>query len=169
MHICVAFFQYYPRICYDIFQVEGISKQIRDAIRKEKLQKQYKQHAVDILSKNRQRQKQAAQNGRLKIISSYRNIELEQLDKTETEKAKDRCEDSKDVQQTNERLNISNSAISTGACSPNDDKNVDKKDSASNGQRDEKLYQLLDVEIDSSKPLPTFDSLLKVIHSSFLL
>jgi hypothetical protein len=41
---------------------------------------------LNVTSKNRQRQKQASQSNRLKIISSFRNIELEELDKNDSKK-----------------------------------------------------------------------------------
>lgn len=175
-------------------KVEGVSRQIRDAIRKEKLQKEYKQHTVNITSKNRQRQKQSSQNSRLKIISSLRNIELDRLDKNDEEICNS---DSKKLTQSeNAKTNrLSNGELSSeetnggtktklhnGACAndSNDgdhgnktrtcngaqssDSNVNDDKGAAN--TNEKVYQLLDVEIDQPSQMPTFESLLKESQSA---
>ncbi|XP_069113761.1 probable RNA polymerase II nuclear localization protein SLC7A6OS [Argopecten irradians] len=59
---------------------DEVSKHIRDAIRKEKLQKEYKQHHVDIAYNTRQNHKQQAKAARFKVTSSFRALALDNLD-----------------------------------------------------------------------------------------
>lgn len=137
-----------------IFQVEGVSTFIRDAIKKEKLRREYKQHTVNVTSKNRQRQKQASQNNRLKIISSFRNIELEELDKNDSKKCNFDLSKS-DTNSIDDRL---------VPVSENESRTNGATVSSSNSVMgtNEKVYQLLDVEVDMPSVMPTFESLLKV-------
>ncbi|KAL3859995.1 hypothetical protein ACJMK2_010172 [Sinanodonta woodiana] len=65
----------------------GVSQHVRDAIRKEKLEREYKQHTVlqsDILQQSRQHRRQSTNVNRYKIITSHRAIDLADLDSSET-------------------------------------------------------------------------------------
>ena len=75
------------------FQTE-VSKQIRDAIRKEKLEKEYKQHAVNIASKSRSSQKSKAETNRFQAKCSRRALNLDSLNTPDTE---DKPDDNADI------------------------------------------------------------------------
>ncbi|KAK3603834.1 hypothetical protein CHS0354_042841 [Potamilus streckersoni] len=65
----------------------GVSQHVRDAIRKEKLEREYKQHQVlqsDILQLSRQHRRQSTNANRYKVITSHRAINLTDLDSSET-------------------------------------------------------------------------------------
>ncbi|XP_053401328.1 probable RNA polymerase II nuclear localization protein SLC7A6OS [Mercenaria mercenaria] len=63
---------------------DGISRQVREAIRKEKLEREYKQHQANILGtvrqETRQHKHQQSQQNRFKVISKHRALELDRLD-----------------------------------------------------------------------------------------
>ena len=60
----------------------SVTKHIRDAIRKDKLQEEYKRHSYlpDISAKARQAKQQAAAKSRYTVIAKKRAIELDGLD-----------------------------------------------------------------------------------------
>ena len=74
---------------YDIalFQEGNIAQHIRDAIRKEKLQKEYKHHnvPVDIASRARRQHRIAARRSRYQVVAHKRALQLEGLDAAEAQ------------------------------------------------------------------------------------
>ncbi|XP_062611189.1 probable RNA polymerase II nuclear localization protein SLC7A6OS [Saccostrea cucullata] len=60
---------------------EVISKHIKDAIRKEKLQREYKSHQPGVLPRSRRHKKESSKANRFKITSSFRALDLAALDK----------------------------------------------------------------------------------------
>lgn len=122
-----------------------VSKHIRDAIRKEKLQKEYKQHHVDIASKSRQIHRQHAKAARFKVTSSFRSQDLDNLDL---------CQDVTDS------TNKENREPQQGGASGNSD--IQSTDS-SVGETSTKVFQLYDVEVSgTSTTLPTYESIIQV-------
>ncbi|XP_060582506.1 probable RNA polymerase II nuclear localization protein SLC7A6OS [Ruditapes philippinarum] len=63
---------------------DGISRHVKEAIRKEKLEREYKQHQANILGSVRQRSRQhkhqKSQQNRFKVISKHRALDLDRLD-----------------------------------------------------------------------------------------
>ncbi|CAH1779594.1 unnamed protein product, partial [Owenia fusiformis] len=60
---------------------ESVSKRIRAAIKKTKLEREYKKHnPIDTTSQARKTHKSTAIENRFKVVSSHRAIELDQLD-----------------------------------------------------------------------------------------
>nr|XP_034337562.1 probable RNA polymerase II nuclear localization protein SLC7A6OS isoform X1 [Crassostrea gigas] len=169
---------------------EVISKHIRDAIRKEKLQKEYKSHqsVTSVLHRKRQHQKESSKNSRLKITSTLRALDLAELDKengevSQTERPStvqspaevcEQClqniENKSGALENRVKDEVSEKQRETIICTckkkkkPNDEDTLDKTlpvASLTNGaQAAEKVYHLYDVE-DTESSLPTFQSLLQ--------
>lgn len=168
-----------------------ISKHIRDAIRKEKLQKVYKSHqsVTSVLHRKRRHQKESSKNSRFKITSTLRALDLAELDKengevSQTERPStvqspedvcERClqkiENKSEALENKVKEEVSEKQKETIICTCkkkkklNDEDTVDKTPSVAsltNGaQAAEKVYHLYDVE-DTESSLPTFQSLLQV-------
>ena len=72
-----------------ISQDACISKHVREAIRKEKLEREYKQHQMNVLGhvkqQSRRNQKFQSQQSRYKITAKHRAIDLDLLDQTKQE------------------------------------------------------------------------------------
>ena len=166
-----------------------ISKHIKDAIRKEKLQKEYKSHQPVVLHKNRRRQKESSKANRFKITSTFRALDLSDLDKEEKgietnnpsiQSKEDVCEkcfkekekSHEPVERTAEK-EINRTERGTVICKcncgkkeVNSEKNVNTNPSESNSSvgganAAEKVYHLYDVE-DTESKLPTLESLMQV-------
>ncbi|XP_064611443.1 probable RNA polymerase II nuclear localization protein SLC7A6OS [Liolophura sinensis] len=58
----------------------SVSSKIRDAIRKEKLQREYKRHSTDIHNRTRQHVRARSGRNRYQVITSHRAILLDSLD-----------------------------------------------------------------------------------------
>ena len=69
-------------------QDEQVATHIREAIRKEKLQKEFKRHIPDVTDKARSLQRKLTKTGRYKVVAGRRAIQLEGLD-TATEKCEE--------------------------------------------------------------------------------
>lgn len=65
-----------------------MSSKIRDAIRKEKLQREYKRHSTDIPNKTRQHVRARSGRNRYQVITSHRAIHLDSLDDVDGEGSK---------------------------------------------------------------------------------
>ncbi|KAK3086549.1 hypothetical protein FSP39_020095 [Pinctada imbricata] len=85
---------------------EAISRKIRDAIRKEKIEKEYKQHQVNVSEKSRHLQKETVKNARFKIVSKQRALDLANLDiqNNESDEIKEKSPEKTDK---NERDSVS--------------------------------------------------------------
>ena len=82
-HVTVDITQSAPTQTRFYFQEStSVTKHIRDAIRKDKLQEEYKRHSYlpDISAKARQAKQQAAAKSRYTVIAKKRAIELDGLD-----------------------------------------------------------------------------------------
>lgn len=168
-----------------------ISKHIRDAIRKEKLQKEYKSHqsVTSVLHRKRRHQKESSKNSRFKITSTLRALDLAELDKengevSQTERPStvqspedvcERClqkiENKSEALENKVKEEVSEKQKETIICTCKKKKKLNDEDtvdttpsvaSLTNGaQAVEKVYHLYDVE-DTESSLPTFQSLLQV-------
>ena len=69
------------------FQEGNIAQHIRDAIRKEKLQREYKHHnvPVDISSRARRQHRLAVRHSRYQVVAHKRALQLEGLDAAEAQ------------------------------------------------------------------------------------
>ena len=90
-----------------------MSRPVRDAIKKEKLQKEYKRHVWNRPSKARAQQKASAEENRYKVVSHHRAPNLEDLDIAD-EKGKDASEKeaTKNKEESNKDENKENVAES---------------------------------------------------------
>ena len=73
------------------FQEGNIAQHIKDAIRKEKLQREYKHHnvPVDVCSRVRRQHKIAARHSRYQVVAHKRALKLEGLDTVEDQSRHD--------------------------------------------------------------------------------
>ncbi|XP_060076396.1 probable RNA polymerase II nuclear localization protein SLC7A6OS [Ylistrum balloti] len=126
---------------------DEVSKHIRDAIRKEKLQREYKQHHVDVVTNTRQDHKQQVKAARFKVTSKFRALALDNLDLA------------RDETDFENKENKEPNATEAGST-------VFESESSEN-QTSSSVFQLYDVEVaGSSGTLPTYESLLQTSQSS---
>ncbi|KAJ8303473.1 hypothetical protein KUTeg_019869 [Tegillarca granosa] len=159
----------------------NISRPIRDAIKKEKLEKEYKRHETNIPEKSRQQRKHAAKHGRFKITSSHRGIQLEDLDNFEKEqisqnektqsKSSD-CPDAVISENVKEEENVCKNCGKVIKNENTSEKTANKilKMCVNCSQKTEhtqvapnyeKVFQLYDVEVDQPQTFPDFNSILR--------
>ncbi|OWF41835.1 probable RNA polymerase II nuclear localization protein SLC7A6OS [Mizuhopecten yessoensis] len=133
---------------------DDVSKHIRDAIRKDKLQKEYKQHHVDVSDKTRQNHRQQVKAARFKVTSSFRAIALDNLDLPQDETDIENKENQEPT--TSEEGAAGSSVVVNKAGS-----------SASENQASSSVFRLYDVEAaGGSRTPPTYESVVQQSQSS---
>ncbi|XP_061197175.1 probable RNA polymerase II nuclear localization protein SLC7A6OS [Saccostrea echinata] len=174
---------------------EVISKHIKDAIRKEKLQREYKSHQPGALPRSRRHKKESSKANRFKITSSFRALDLAALDKECDDcvekkisplKSTDVCDickkESAKHSESKTSINASencekeldlcncrkNVTVNSAEGVEKEQRNLHEASSVANGaQSAEKVYHLYDVEVNQSN-LPTFESLIQEAQNASL-
>lgn len=122
------------------FQEGNIAQHIRDAIRKEKLQREYKHHnvPVDLSSRARRQHKLAARQSRYQVVAHKRALQLEGLDAAEAQN------------RHNERQAAINALQHQPPHPANEQLSANKRKDVSDDDREaKKLFCLYDVVSDS--------------------
>ncbi|XP_033753973.1 probable RNA polymerase II nuclear localization protein SLC7A6OS [Pecten maximus] len=133
---------------------DDVSKHIRDAIRKEKLQKEYKQHHVDIAYNARQNHRQQVKAARFKVTSSFRALALDNLDLADDETDFENKENQKPSSEEDDK---GSSAVV----------NKSESDASDNQAASSSVFQLIDVEAPGGAgAVRSYESLIQESQSS---
>ncbi|XP_013419662.1 probable RNA polymerase II nuclear localization protein SLC7A6OS [Lingula anatina] len=83
---------------------EPVSRHVKEAIRKKKLEKEYKQHSTDFLKSARRKQKDVIKNNRFKVTAGHRSMDLNNLDVADDQTSHGACKGT-EVEQKDTGLN----------------------------------------------------------------
>ena len=127
------------------FLQEGnIAQHIRDAIRKEKLQREYKHHnvPVDIASRARRQHRIAARRSRYQVVAHKRALQLEGLDAAEAQNRHNERQAAINALQQQNHHNPAEAAADPSSANKRKDVSEDEREA-------KRLFCLYDVITDS--------------------